>query len=92
MQPRINITKSACKILEEEVKRLFINKSYNALKNMPVREILTSKVVEHINNYYKLGDNDFIDFFNANDKKRLRIDDEKIIYDTNHNEKNVSYG
>ena len=87
MQPRINITKSACKILEEEVKRLFINKSYSALKNMPVREILTSKVVEHINNYYKLGDNDFIDFFNTNDKKRLRIDDEKIIYDTNHNEK-----
>ncbi len=87
MQPRINITKSACKILEEEVKRLFINKSYNALKNMPVREILTSKVVEHINNYYKLGDNDFIGFFNTDDKKRLRIDDEKIIYDTNHNEK-----
>ena len=39
-----------------------------------------------------LGDNDFISFFNTDDKKRLRIDDEKIIYDRNHNEKNVSYG
>ena len=87
MQPRINITKSACKILEEEVKRLFINKSSNASKNMPVREILTSKVVEHINNYYKLGENDFIGFFNSDDKKRLRIDDDKIIYDPNNNER-----
>ena len=86
MQPRINITKSACKILEEEIKRLFINKSSNALKNMPVREILTSKIVEHINDYYKLGENDFIGFFNYEDKKRLRIDNEKIIYDAKHNE------
>ena len=69
MQPRQNIAKSACEILEEEVKRLFMNKSYDALKNMPAKELLTSRVVEHINSYYKLGDNDFIDFVYENDKK-----------------------
>ena len=67
MQPRQNIAKSACEILEEEVKRLFMNKSSDALKKMPAKELLTSKVVEHINSYYKLGDNDFIDFVYEDD-------------------------
>ena len=49
MQPRLNIAKSACEIIREEVRRLFTNKSSDALRNMPVREILTSKAVEHIN-------------------------------------------
>ena len=83
MQPRQNIAKSACEILEEEVKRLFMNKSYDALKNMPAKELLTSRVVEHINSYYKLGDNDFIDFVYENDKKNLRIENPNIIYNNN---------
>ena len=62
MQPRQNIAKSACEIVEEEVRRLFINKSSEALRNIPAKEILTSKVVEHINSYYKLGQEDYIDF------------------------------
>tara|TARA_B100000035_G_scaffold89089_2_gene75039 strand:+ start:33172 stop:33900 length:729 start_codon:yes stop_codon:yes gene_type:complete len=80
MQPRLNIAKSACEIIEEEVRRLFINKSSDALRNTPVREIITSKVVEHINTYYKLGEKDFIHFANSDDKNRLNIDDPKIIY------------
>lgn len=80
MQPRVNIAKSACEIIEEEVRRLFINKSSDALRNMPVREIITSKVVEHINSYYKLGENDFIHFANSDDKKRLKVDDPNILY------------
>lgn len=81
MQPRQNIAKSACEIIQEEVRRLFINKSSDALRNMPVREMITSKVVEHINTYYKLGKNDFIHFINYEDKNRLKIDDPEIIYD-----------
>ena len=71
MQPRLNIAKSACEIICEEVRRLFINKSSDALRNMPVREILTSKAVEHINTYYKLGENDFIHFTNDGDRNCL---------------------
>ena len=81
MQPRLNIAKSACEIIEEEIRRLFINKSSDALRNMPVREMITSKVVEHINTYYKLGENDFIHFANLEDKNRLNVDDPKILYD-----------
>ena len=55
MQPRLNIAKSAGELIEEEVRRFFINKSTDALKNMPVREILTSKAVEHINTYYTVS-------------------------------------
>ena len=54
MQSRQNIAKSAFQIIAEEARRLFINKSADALRNMPAREILTSKFVEHINSYYKL--------------------------------------
>ena len=72
MQPRLNIAKSAGELIEEEVRRFFINKSTDALKNMPVREILTSKAVEHINTYYKLGENDFITFTYIEDEERLR--------------------
>ena len=56
MQPRLNIAKSACEIIREEVRRLFTNKSSDALRNMPVREILTSKVVEHINGDWVIKD------------------------------------
>ena len=87
MQPRLNIAKSACEIICEEVRRLFINKSSDALRNMPVREILTSKAVEHINTYYKLGENDFIHFTYDDDRKRLKIDNPDIIYnDDSHND------
>ena len=51
------------------------------LKNMPVREILTSKTVEHINTYYKLGENDFISFAYKEDQDRLRLEDPNIIFD-----------
>ncbi len=81
MQPRQNIAKSACEILTEEIRRLFINKSTDALKKIPAKELLTSKVVEHINTYYKLGDNDFIDFVYEEDKNNLRINNPDIIYD-----------
>ena len=81
MQPRLNIAKSAGELIEEEVRRFFINKSTDALKNMPVREILTSKTVEHINTYYKLGENDFIAFTYKEDQDRLRLDDPNIIFD-----------
>ncbi len=81
MQPRLNVAKSACELIEEEVRRFFVNKSSDALKNMPVREILTSKIVEHINTYYKFGENDFISFAYDDDKKRLRLEDPNIIYD-----------
>ena len=81
MQPRLNIAKSAGELIEEEVRRFFINKSTDALKNMPVREILTSKTVEHINTYYKLGENDFIAFTYNEDKDRLRLEDPNIIFD-----------
>ncbi len=85
MQPRLNVAKSACELIEEEVRRFFLNKSSDALQNMPVREILTSKVVEHINSYYKLGKNDFISFVYKDDKERLRLEDPNIIYDkSNH--------
>jgi fructose-1,6-bisphosphatase/inositol monophosphatase family enzyme len=47
---------------------------------MPVREILTSKAVEHINTYYKFGENDFITFTYIEDEKRLRLEDPNIIY------------
>ena len=80
MQPRLNIAKSAGELIEEEVRRFFINKSTDALKNMPVREILTSKAVEHINTYYKFGENDFITFTYIEDEKRLRLEDPNIIY------------
>lgn len=80
MQPRLNIAKSACEIIEEEVRRLFINKSSDALRNMPVREMIASKVVEHINKYYKLGEKDFIHFANPDDRDRINIDDPKILY------------
>mgnify|MGYP001201548228 FL=1 len=80
MQPRLNVAKSACELIEEEVRRFFINKSPDALRNMPVREILTSKVVEHINSYYKFGENDFITFAYDEDKKRLRLENPDIIY------------
>ena len=87
MQPRLNIAKSACEIICEEVRRLFINKSSDALRNIPVREILTSKAVEHINTYYKLGENDFIHFTYDSDRKRLKIDNPDIIYnDDSHND------
>ena len=85
MQPRLNIAKSACEIIEEEIRRLFINKSSDALRNMPVREMITSKVVEHINIYYKLGENDFIHFANLEDKNRLNMDDPNILYDKKTN-------
>ena len=81
MQPRLNVAKSACELIEEEVRRFFLNKSSDALKNMPVREILTSKVVEHINTYYKFGVNDFISFAYHKDKDRLRLEEANIIYD-----------
>ena len=81
MQPRLNIAKSAGELIEEEVRRFFINKSTDALKNMPVREILTSKTVEHINTYYKLGENDFIAFTYKEDQDRLRLEDPNIIFD-----------
>ena len=81
MQPRLNIAKSAGELIEEEVRRFFINKSTDALKNMPVREILTSKAVEHINTYYKLGENDFISFTYKEDQDRLRLEDPNIIFD-----------
>ncbi len=81
MQPRLNIAKSACELIEEEVRRFFINKSSDALRNMPVREILTSKVVEHINTYYKFGENDFITFAYDEDKKRLRLENPNIVFD-----------
>ena len=81
MQPRLNIAKSAGELIEEEVRRFFINKSTDALKNMPVREILTSKTVEHINTYYKLGENDFIAFTYKEDQERLRLEDPNIIFD-----------
>ena len=81
MQPRLNIAKSAGELIEEEVRRFFINKSTDALKNMPVREILTSKTVEHINSYYKLGENDFIAFTYKEDQDRLRLEDPNIIFD-----------
>ncbi len=85
MQPRLNVAKSACELIEEEVRRFFLNKSSDALQNMPVREILTSKTVEHINTYYKFGENDFIAFVNSEDQKRLRLENPKIIYNkTNH--------
>ena len=84
MQPRQNIAKSACEIVEEEVRRLFINKSSEALRNIPAKEILTSKVVEHINSYYKLGQEDYIDFSFEDDKKNLRIENENIIYNENN--------
>ena len=80
MQPRLNIAKSAGELIEEEVRRFFINKSTDALKNMPVREILTSKTVEHINTYYKLGENDFIAFTYKEDQDRLRLEDPNIIF------------
>lgn len=80
MQPRLNIAKSAGELIEEEVRRFFINKSTDALKNMPVREILTSKAVEHINTYYKLGVDDYIEFSYKDDKERLRLEDPNIIY------------
>ena len=80
MQPRLNVAKSACELIEEEVRRFFLNKSSDALQNMPVREILTSKIVEHINTYYKFGDNDFISFAYAEDKEKLRLEDPNIIY------------
>ena len=80
MQPRLNIAKSAGELIEEEVRRFFINKSTDALKNMPVREILTSKTVEHINTYYKLGENDFISFTYKEDQDRLRLEDPNIIF------------
>ena len=83
MQPRLNIAKSACEIIREEVRRLFINKSSDALRNMPIREMLTSKAVEHINTYYKFGENDFIRFTYLDDKKRLKIDNPEIIYNNN---------
>ena len=78
MQPRQNIAKSAFEIIAEETRRLFTNKSADALRNMPAREILTSKVVEHINSYYKLGENDYIHFSYKEDEARLKIDDQKI--------------
>ena len=81
MQPRLNIAKSAGELIEEEERRFFINKSTDALKNMPVREILTSKTVEHINTYYKLGENDFIAFTYKEDQERLRLEDPNIIFD-----------
>ena len=81
MQPRLNIAKSAGELIEEEVRRFFINKSTDALRNMPVREILTSKTVEHINSYYKLGENDFIAFTYKEDQDRLRLEDPNIIFD-----------
>ena len=87
MQPRLNVAKSACELIEEEVRRFFINKSTDALKNMPVREILTSKVVEHINSYYKFGENDFITFAYDDDKKRLKLDNPNIIYDKSKDSK-----
>jgi len=77
----LNIAKSAGELIEEEVRRFFINKSTDALKNMPVREILTSKTVEHINTYYKLGENDFISFTYKEDQDRLRLEDPNIIFD-----------
>jgi hypothetical protein len=80
MQPRLNIAKSAGELIEEEVRRFFINKSTDALRNMPVREILTSKAVEHINTYYKLGVDDYIEFNYVEDKERLRLEDPNIIY------------
>ena len=87
MQPRLNIAKSAGELIEEEVRRFFINKSTDALKNMPVREILTSKAVEHINTYYKFGENDFITFTYIEDEKRLRLEDPNIVYNASkHNE------
>ena len=64
---------------EEEVRRFFINKSTDALKNMPVREILTSKTVEHINTYYKLGENDFISFAYKEDQDLLILVDLDLL-------------
>lgn len=90
MQPRLNIAKSAGELIEEEVRRFFINKSTDALKNMPVREILTSKTVEHINTYYKLGENDFISFAYKEDQDRLRLEDPNIIFDESKHD-NESY-
>ena len=80
MQPRLNVAKSAGELLEEEVRRLFLNKSTDALRNMPVKEILTSKAVEHINTYYKLGVDDYIEFSYIEDKNRLRLEDSNIIF------------
>ena len=83
MQSRQNIAKTAFEIIAEEARRLYINKSADALRNMPAREILTSKVVEHINSYYKLGENDYIHFSYKEDEARLKIDDQKIIFNEN---------
>ena len=88
MQPRQNIAKSSFEIISEETRRLFMNKSSDALRNMPVREILTSKVVEHINSYYKLGEDDYIHFSYKEDEARLKIDDQKIIYNKNEAKEN----
>ena len=88
MQPRLNIAKSACEIIHEEVRRLFTNKSSDALRNMPVREILASKAVEHINTYYKLGESDFIHFTYLDDRRRLKIDNPDIIYNNDSHDDN----
>ena len=55
---------------------------------MPVREMLASKVVEHINTYYKLGENDFIRFTYDDDKRRLKIDNPDIIYNEDSHDDN----
>ena len=88
MQPRQNIAKSAFEIIGEETRRLFMNKSSDALRNMPAREILASKIVEHVNSYYKLGENDYIHFIHKEDKARLKIDNPNIIYNEKEAEKN----
>ena len=58
------------------------------LRNMPAREILASKIVEHVNSYYKLGENDYIHFIHKEDKARLKIDNPNIIYNEKEAEKN----
>ncbi len=81
MQPRLNVARSAGELIEEEIRRFFLNKSSDALRNMPVKEILTSKVVDHINTYYKFGKDDFISFVFDEDRDNLRLEDPNIVYD-----------
>lgn len=86
MQPRQNIAKSTIDILEEELRKIFLNKSTEALKKMPVREILLGLAVEHINTFYKFGELDYIGFSFDEDKDRVKQNDTSIFYDNNNKE------
>jgi len=89
MQPRYNILKSAIEILDDEIRKLFNNKSSEALRKIPIREILLSKAVEHINTYYKFGENDFVSFAFEEDKNRLSQDNADIFHNILENKENA---